>query len=132
MLFVAFGFLKWFEAEHSDEPRLSPLLLVPVYLGRIGAAVPWKLALYEDEITPNFCLRKLMKRDFRLELPEVDPLALLDDELGLAWNIKLPSDLPERPELVRLNSQTSEHPINASLHGLGNTKLCATSNRRLA
>ena len=80
MLFVAFGFLKWFEAEHSDEPRLSPLLLVPVYLGRIGAAVPWKLALYEDEITPNFCLRKLMKRDFRLELPEVDPLALLDDE----------------------------------------------------
>jgi len=28
----------------------------------------------------NFCLRELMKRDFRLELPEVDPLALLDDE----------------------------------------------------
>ena len=35
----------------------------------------WKLSLYEDEITPNFCLRELMKRDFRLELPEVDPLA---------------------------------------------------------
>ena len=80
VLFVAFGFLKWFEAEHSDEPRLSPLLLVPVCLERIGATAPWKLSLYEDEITPNFCLRELMKRDFRLELPEVDPLALLDDE----------------------------------------------------
>ena len=49
VLFVAFGFLKWFEAEHSDEPRLSPLLLVPVCLERIGATAPWKLSLYEDE-----------------------------------------------------------------------------------
>ena len=40
VLFVAFGFLKWFEAEHSDEPRLSPLLLVPVCLERIGATAP--------------------------------------------------------------------------------------------
>ena len=28
----------------------------------------------------TFCLRELMKRDFRLALPEVDPQALLDDE----------------------------------------------------
>ena len=50
VLFVAFGFLKWFEAEHSDEPRLSPLLLlVPVCLERIGATAPWKLSLDEDE-----------------------------------------------------------------------------------
>ena len=28
--------------------------------------------------------------------------------LGLAWNIKLPSDLPERPELVRLGTPTAE------------------------
>ncbi len=48
VLFVAFGFLKWFEAEHSDEPRLSPLL-VPVCLERIGATAPWKLSLDEDE-----------------------------------------------------------------------------------
>ncbi len=80
VLFVAFGFLKWFEAEHRDEPRLSPLLLVPVCLERIGATAPWKLSLYEDEITPNFCLQELMKRDFRLELPEADPQSLLDDE----------------------------------------------------
>ena len=80
VLFVAFGFLKWFEAEHSEEPRLSPLLLVPVCLERTGATAPWKLSLYEDEITPNYCLRELMKRDFRLELPEVDPQTLLDDE----------------------------------------------------
>ena len=40
VLFVAFGFLKWFEAEHSDESRLSPLLLVPVCLERIGATAP--------------------------------------------------------------------------------------------
>ena len=40
----------------------------------------WKLSLYEDEITPNFCLRELMKRDFRLQSSAVDPQALLDDE----------------------------------------------------
>ena len=26
-MFVAFGFLKWFEAEHSDEPRLLRLAI---------------------------------------------------------------------------------------------------------
>ena len=60
VLFVAFGFLKWFEAEHSDEPRLSPLLLVPVCLERIGATAPWKLSLDEDELflspSPPPCL----------------------------------------------------------------------------
>ena len=49
VLFVAFDFLKWFEAEHSEEPRLSPLLLVPVCLERIGATASWMLSLDEDE-----------------------------------------------------------------------------------
>ena len=64
----------------NSHVRLSPLLLVPVCLERIGATAPWKLSLYEDEITPNFCLRELMKRDFRLQSSAVDPQALLDDE----------------------------------------------------
>ena len=56
VLFVAFGFLKWFEAEHSEEPRLSPLLLVPVCLERMGGTVPWKLSLYEDEPFLSACV----------------------------------------------------------------------------
>ena len=30
VLYLSFGFLKWFESDHSDQPLTSPLILVPV------------------------------------------------------------------------------------------------------
>ena len=63
VLFVAFGFLKWFEAEHSDEPHLSPLLLVLVCLERMGATAPWKLPLYEEEPFLSPLLRPVFRNE---------------------------------------------------------------------
>ena len=34
ILFLALGFLRWYEDEESDVPRDAPLILLPVYLGR--------------------------------------------------------------------------------------------------
>ena len=42
-LFVAFGFLKWFESADSDIELRSPLMLIPVPLSRASADAPWEL-----------------------------------------------------------------------------------------
>ena len=71
VLYLAFGLLRWYESPTSDVPLFSPLLLVPVQLDRAGPDAPWKISLYEEEISPNHCLRELLISNFRLELPEV-------------------------------------------------------------
>ena len=76
-LYVAFGFLKWFESVDSDKELFSPLMLVPVSLSRSSTDAPWELTEAEDDVIDNQCLRQRLKRDFNLELPllpEIDEL----------------------------------------------------------
>jgi len=80
VLFVAFGLVKWFESDDSDVPLLSPLLLVPVVLDRIGTTAPWKVSIYEEEVTANHCLRELFRRDLRIDLPLPDVERFLEEE----------------------------------------------------
>jgi very-short-patch-repair endonuclease len=70
ILFIAFGFLRWFESKDSKEEVRSPLLLTPVRLERDSIEAPWRLSQEEDEVLPNFTLAQLMKADFRLQLPD--------------------------------------------------------------
>ena len=39
ILYLALGFLKWYEDQNSDRERYSPLLLIPVNLDRTSATV---------------------------------------------------------------------------------------------
>lgn len=75
-LYVAFGFLKWFENADSEQELRSPLMLVPVALSRSSADAPWELTEAEDDAIDNLCLRQRLKQDFGLELP---PLPEIDD-----------------------------------------------------
>ena len=71
-LFVSFGFLKWYESPDSKEPIFSPLVLIPVQLTRDNIEAPWKLILEDEDPVTNPCLRELMARDFRIQLPLAD------------------------------------------------------------
>lgn len=71
-LFVAFGFLRWFESPDSKIEIRSPLLLLPVQLQRDSVEAPWKLIAEDEEILPNHSLAQLMANDFRLRLPIPD------------------------------------------------------------
>jgi very-short-patch-repair endonuclease len=76
-LYVAFGFLKWFESVDSDVEHFSPLMLVPVSLSRASADAPWELIEAEDDAIDNLCLRERFKQDFGLiypALPDIDDL----------------------------------------------------------
>ncbi len=79
-LYVAFGFLKWFESVDSDQELRSPLMLVPVSLNRSTSDAPWELAEAEDDALENLCLRQRLKQDFGLELPSLPDIDVLEEE----------------------------------------------------
>lgn len=74
ILYLALGFLEWYEEPAAREPRFGPLLLVPVQLERQNAQARFRLRWTEDEIVTNLSLRARLERDFGLELPDVPEL----------------------------------------------------------
>lgn len=79
-LFIALGFLHWYEAESSTEARKAPLLLMPVTLDRTSALEHFKLSCTGDELLANLSLAAKLKTDFGITLPTLDTEADLTAE----------------------------------------------------
>lgn len=79
VLYVVFGFLKWYESVDSTEERYSPLMLVPVTLSRDSTSAPWEMTEAEDETVDNLCLRQRLWQDFKLELPPLPDINELEE-----------------------------------------------------
>lgn len=81
VLFLALGFLKWFESDSSEVARYAPLIIVPVNLVRENIRGRFKLELRDEDMQVNLSLQAMLEADHGLILPD------LPDEEG--W---LPSD----------------------------------------
>lgn len=71
ILFLAMGFLTWFEEDTSNIKREAPLLLIPVELVRNQRTSTFDLRFRDDEISTNLPLQERLKEDFGIDLPEV-------------------------------------------------------------
>jgi very-short-patch-repair endonuclease len=71
ILFLAVGFLKWFESENSNVQRNAPLLLIPVLLKRNARTAKHDVEFRDDDILTNLSLQERLKTDFGIILPEV-------------------------------------------------------------
>lgn len=82
IVFLAIGFLEWYEAESSQEPRRAPLILIPVELQRVKAGDFSKLKWTEEEVFANISLAaKLVEHGVVLPPFEAPP-----DKNGIdAW-----------------------------------------------
>jgi very-short-patch-repair endonuclease len=75
-LYLALGFLEWFESDDSDQARLAPLILIPVALDRAkvkigrGARIKYQLKYDEQDLESNHSLSQKMLVDFDLILPK--------------------------------------------------------------
>jgi very-short-patch-repair endonuclease len=74
ILYLALGFLKWYEAPSSNVERFAPLLLVPVALERESARSRFKLTSLDDEIVTNLSLQEKLNREFGVKIPHVPEL----------------------------------------------------------
>ena len=81
-LYLALGFLKWYESSASDRPRYAPLILVPVTLERRNANTKFRLEATDDEISTNLSLQEKFRLEFGIQLPEI-PESFRDDDSSL-------------------------------------------------
>lgn len=71
-LFLALGFLRWYEDDRSEVLRESPLVLLPVQLTRLQRGFTFNLTVRPDDMTTNLPLQERLKGDFGILLPEID------------------------------------------------------------
>ena len=78
LLYLALGFLTWYEAESSSTPRKAPLVLVPVSLERKRAGAPYKVEYTQAALVENLTLAYKLKSEFEIRLPEFEEELDLD------------------------------------------------------
>jgi Protein of unknown function (DUF4011) len=69
-LYLAIGFLKWFDNDQAEE-SFAPLLLLPVTMIRIAGADGYLLRGRDDEIVAKISLREKLKSNFDISLPDI-------------------------------------------------------------
>ncbi|WP_139685829.1 DUF3320 domain-containing protein [Vibrio tasmaniensis] len=72
LLYLAMGFVKWFEDDNSDKPRYAPLVLVPVEIFRADAGDTYKIRYTENELGTNLTLAAKLKMEFGTILPDLE------------------------------------------------------------
>ncbi len=83
VLYLALGFLKWYEVESSDSPRSAPLILLPITLHRssAGSGYRYAISLNDEPLRPNVTLLEKLRVDFGIATDGLDRLP--EDEHGL-------------------------------------------------
>ena len=71
VLFLALGFLRWYEDERSDALREAPPILLPISLVRDGKRSTFDLGFRDDDIASNQALQERLRGDFGIGLPDV-------------------------------------------------------------
>lgn len=71
VLYIALGFLKWYEDANSDIAKYAPLVLLPVDLSREGAKDRYKLKLRDEDIFTNVSLKLWLHEQHSVTLPEI-------------------------------------------------------------
>ncbi len=80
-LYLALGFLRWYENDKSDKARLAPLVLLPVELTRKIQNRSYAVRIRDEEPQMNITLLELLRQDFGIAVPSLSPLP--EDENGV-------------------------------------------------
>lgn len=71
ILFLVFGFLKWFEDTRSEQVSWAPLILLPVALERRQGGDQFVLKGRDDDLVANVSLRERLRQTNGIELPDL-------------------------------------------------------------
>lgn len=76
ILFLAVGFLEWYESEDSNRKRLAPLYTIPVDVARDRmvrdeGAFRYRVTPRDVDVLDNITLREKLSEDFGLALPTI-------------------------------------------------------------
>lgn len=72
ILYLAIGFMSWFEDKNSAVTREAPLVLLPVELIRNERRSTYDIKCRDDDVVTNMPLQERLKTDFGINMPEID------------------------------------------------------------
>lgn len=73
-LYLALGFLKWYETAVSETARYAPILLLPVEIIRKSAATGYIIRSREEDTIVNITLLEMLKQDFGITIKGLDEI----------------------------------------------------------
>jgi len=80
-LYLALGFLRWYENEKKEKPRIAPIILIPVDIVRKIHDRSYTIRIRGEEPQLNVTLLELLRQDFGIVINGLSPLPM--DENGL-------------------------------------------------
>lgn len=144
ILYLALGFLEWYESTDSATPRYAPLFTLPVHLERSKKVnsegiFHYFITLKDDALLTNTSLREKLNHDFSMELPDLDEDAMPEDYFSLVsekllkrdprWKVRHQASLillnftkqamfeDLNPDSWPTHANIQKHPIIARLFG---------------
>jgi len=102
ILFLALGFLKWYESSSSELPRFAPLILLPVELTRSTVKAKFRLSYTDEELSDNLSLRAKLFSEFGLELPAFSE----DEDLDITDYFDAVQELVSKKERWEVEKET--------------------------
>ena len=82
-LYLALGFLKWYETDVSEKARYAPLVLLPIEIVRKSAQKGYIIRLRDEEPQMNITLLEMLRQDFGMAIGGLDPLPRDDQGIDL-------------------------------------------------
>jgi len=73
-LYLALGFLEWYETPSSPTARRAPILLLPLEILRGAVTEPYRIRLADDEARLNATILEKLRRDFNIQITTLDEL----------------------------------------------------------
>ncbi len=80
-LYLALGFLSWYETSTSPKRRLAPIIMIPLEIERRSVQEGFSIKQGDDEPMVNVTLLAHLATDFELTIPGLDPIPM--DEHGI-------------------------------------------------
>lgn len=73
-LFLAVGFLRWFESDLSEKVRYAPIILIPIDIVRNVRNKGYVIRSRQEETQVNITLLEYLRQDHNINISGLDPL----------------------------------------------------------
>ncbi len=80
-MFLALGFLRWFESDVSEKPRYAPVVLIPIDIVRSLRSGGYVIRSRQEEARINITLLEYLRQIFSIKINGLDTLP--EDEHGI-------------------------------------------------
>ena len=84
-IYLALGFLRWYETDKSDKARYAPLVLVPIDIIRKVQEKTYLIRMRDEDTQVNITMLEMLRQFFGIDIKGLDPVP--EDENGVNLQI---------------------------------------------